>query len=58
MKKMIQGFMLAGTLVLGGTALAQQEGKESKKGTAELRGFVVPTDEKAFLERLHYTHLM
>lgn len=58
MKQTIQGFILAGTLVLGGTALAQQAGKENKKGTAELRGFVVPTDEKALLERLHYTHQM
>ena len=58
MKQTIQGLMLAGTLVLGGTALAQQAGKESKKGTAELRGFVVPTDEKALLERLHYTNQM
>ena len=58
MKQTIQGFILAGTLVLGGTALAQQAGKENKKGTAELRGFVVPTDEKALLERLHYTNQM
>lgn len=58
MKQTIQGFMLAGTLLLGGTALAQQSGKETKKGTAELRGFVVPTDEKALLERLHYTNQM
>ncbi|MFY0564622.1 DUF4142 domain-containing protein [Archangium lansingense] len=56
MKQTIQGFLLAGTLVLGGTALAQQGVKENKKGTAELRGFVVPTDEKALLERLHYTN--
>jgi len=58
MKQTIQGFLLAGTLVLGGTALAQQAGRsqEGKKGTAEVRGFVVPTDEKAFLERLHYTN--
>lgn len=56
MKQMIQGFILAGTLVLGGSALAQQAGKENKKGTAELRGFVVPTDEKALLERLHYSN--
>lgn len=57
MKQTIQGFMLAGALVLGSTALAQQAGKDTnKKGTAELRGFVVPTDEKALLERLHYTN--
>jgi putative membrane protein len=64
MKQTIQGFLLAGTLVLGGAALAQDkamgnpgQGKGAAKGaTTELRGFVVPTDEKAFLERLHYTN--
>ncbi|QRK09087.1 DUF4142 domain-containing protein [Archangium violaceum] len=58
MKRTIQGFLVAGTLVIGGSALAQQAGKAegNKKGTAELRGFVVPTDERAFLERLHYTN--
>ncbi|HYO53830.1 DUF4142 domain-containing protein [Archangium sp.] len=58
MKQTIQGFILAGTLVLGGTALAQQGSKTQgdKGGTTELRGFVVPTDEKALLERLHYTN--
>jgi putative membrane protein len=57
MKQTIQGFLLAGTLVLGGAALAQEAGKaqgKAKGGMAELRGFMVPTDEKAFLERLHY----
>ena len=68
MKSTIQGFLLAGTLVLGGSALAQQgaqgmgkgQGKEAaaKGGIAEHRGFMVPTDEKAFFERLHYTHQM
>ncbi|WP_309888797.1 DUF4142 domain-containing protein [Archangium sp.] len=67
MKQTIQGFLLAGTLVLGGAALAQdkamdnpgqaKKGAAAKGGTTELRGFVVPTDEKAFLERLHYTNL-
>src|SRR5688572_13668601 len=64
MKSMIQGVLLAGTLVLGGTALAQQgapgqgQGRSTatQGGVAEHRGFMVPTDEKAFLERLHYTH--
>ncbi|HYO73837.1 MAG TPA: DUF4142 domain-containing protein [Archangium sp.] len=56
MKQTIQGLMLAGTLVLGGSALAQQAGKENKKGTAEHRGFVVPADTKGLLERLHYTN--
>jgi putative membrane protein len=61
MKQTIQGFLLAGTLVLGGAALAQDnamgKGAAKKGGTTELRGFVVPNDEKAFLERLHYTNL-
>lgn len=54
MKRIIQGFLVAGTLVLGGSALAA--GKTDPQGTADVRGFVVPTDEKAFLERLHYTN--
>lgn len=61
MKQTLQGFLLAGTLVLGGAALAQDkaQGKgATKAGTTELHGFVVPTDEKAFLERLHYTNQM
>jgi putative membrane protein len=70
MKSTIQGFLLAGTLVLGGAALAQQgaqgmgqeqgkgKGAAAKGGIAEHRGFMVPTDEKAFFERLHYTHQM
>ena len=68
MKSTIQGFLLAGTLVLGGSALAQQgaqgmgqgqgKGAAAKGGIAEHRGFMVPTDEKAFFERLHYTHQM
>jgi putative membrane protein len=65
MKQTIQGFLLAGTLVLGGAALAQDKamgnpgqgkGPANKGGTTELRGFIVPNDEKAFLERLHYTN--
>ncbi|WP_257453014.1 DUF4142 domain-containing protein [Archangium lipolyticum] len=57
MKRMIQGFLVAGTLVLGSSALAQQGAKApGKGGTAEYRGFVVPTDQKALLERLHYTN--
>jgi putative membrane protein len=64
MKRMIQGVLLASTLVLGGSALAQQgaqgqgKGATAKGGMAEHRGFMVPTDEKAFLERLHYSNLM
>lgn len=64
MKRMIRGVLLASTLVLGGSALAQQgaqgpgKGATTRGGTAEHRGFMVPTDERAFLERLHYTHQM
>jgi putative membrane protein len=57
MKRMIQGVLVTGTLVLGSAALAQQGAKaQGKGGTAEYRGFVVPTDTKALLERLHYTN--
>ncbi len=59
MKQTIQGFLLAGTLLLGGAALAQEASKAqgkgaAKGGTAEFHGFMVPTDEKAFLERIHH----
>ncbi|MFL5348590.1 MAG: DUF4142 domain-containing protein [Hyalangium sp.] len=68
MKRTIQGLLLAGSLVLGGTALAQsqqgsaqrtdtsaQAGKSmAKGGMVEHMGFKVPADEKAFLERLHH----
>lgn len=63
MKRTIQGFLLAGALVLGGSALAQssatqgnmQGGKMAAKGgMVEHMGFMVPADEKAFLERLHH----
>ena len=61
MTRTIHGFLLAGSLVLGGAALAQQgakaQGKGADKGgTADFRGFVVPNDQKAFLERLHYSN--
>jgi putative membrane protein len=61
MKRTIQGFILAGSLVLGGTALAgdmeAKSGKAMNKGgMAEHMGFMVPADEKAFLERLHYAN--
>lgn len=56
MKRTIQGLLLTGALLVNGSALAQQAGKsqEAKKGTADVRGFVIPTDEKSFLERVHY----
>lgn len=62
MTRTIQGFILAASLVLGGTALAQGSsasapGKSmAKGGMVENRGFMVPADEKAFLERLHYNN--
>jgi putative membrane protein len=79
MKRTIQGLLLAGSLVFGGTALAQgtqgatqgspqggtqgsmQGGTQAKVGKpmvkggmVEHMGFMVPADEKAFLERLHH----
>lgn len=59
MKRTIQGLLLAGSLVLGGTALAQgtqgdTQKMMSKGGMMEHMGFMVPADEKAFLERLHH----
>lgn len=58
MKRIIQGALLTGTLVLGGGALAQQKATSpgSKGGTAEYRGFMIPTDHKAYLERLHHAN--
>jgi len=89
MKRTIQGFLLAGSLVLGGSALAQgsapqggtqggtqgstagsmQGGAQgqamkdanakggkmaAKGGMIEHMGFMVPADEKAFLDRMHH----
>jgi len=70
MKSTIQGFLLAGSLVLGGAALAQsntQSGMQgqaattagkgaSKGGMVEHQGFKVPADERAMLERLHHVN--
>ncbi|MFY0573444.1 hypothetical protein ACN28S_02930 [Cystobacter fuscus] len=58
MKRMIQGVMLAGALVAGSTSFAQPATKAAtpKAGTAEYKGFVVPTDTKGLLERLHYVN--
>lgn len=70
MKRTIQSFLVAGSLVLGGAALAQgsaqgQAAREARSGKAmakggmvEHRGFMVPADERAFLERMHYTNQM
>jgi putative membrane protein len=57
MTRTIQGFILAGSLVIAGAALAQgstQGQGQAKGGMVENRGFMVPSDEKAFLERVHY----
>jgi putative membrane protein len=66
MKRMIQGLVLAGSLVVGGAALAQgnvQGGTQGqpmggkgtvKGGMVEHMGFMVPADQKAMLERLHH----
>ncbi len=70
MKRTIQSFLVAGSLVIGGAALAQgsaqgeaardanaKGGKAmAKGGMVEHRGFMVPADEKSFLERMHYTN--
>jgi putative membrane protein len=73
MKRTIQGLLLAGSLVFGGAALAQNANTQGtmqgqmmkdtqakagkpmvKGGMVEHMGFMVPADEKAFLERLHH----
>ena len=53
--KMIQTVLLGSTLLLAGSALAQDKAV-APKGMAEHNGFMVPTDEKAYLERLHYAN--
>ena len=67
MKRTLHGVTLAAALFVGGVSLAQSatspstmppSGKATPpaamKGMAEFKGFMVPTDEKAFLERLHH----
>lgn len=49
MKRMMQGFVVAGALVVGGSAFAAEKMMAHK-------GFAVPTEEKALLERLHYAN--
>ncbi|WP_224367920.1 DUF4142 domain-containing protein [Hyalangium versicolor] len=70
MKRMIQGLLLAGSLMVGGSALAQANtqgqaskdtsatpGKSAAKGgMVEHLGFKVPADEKAMLERIHHAN--
>ncbi|WP_426755133.1 DUF4142 domain-containing protein [Myxococcus sp. Y35] len=59
MKRTFQGVILATSLLTGGLSFAQDntQGKASaQKGMVEYRGFMAPTDERALLERLHYTN--
>jgi putative membrane protein len=84
MKRTVQGILLAGSLVLGGGALAQGSAQgqaqradksmaggadkaqggaqmgatKGQKGMAEYMGVMVPTDPKAFLERMHMVNQM
>jgi len=72
MKRTIQSVLVAGSLVIGGAAFAQgsaqgqaardanaKGGKSmAKGGMVEHRGFMVPGDEKAFMERMHYVNQM
>ncbi|MBN9682326.1 MULTISPECIES: DUF4142 domain-containing protein [unclassified Corallococcus] len=59
MKRTLHGVTLAAVLFTGGVSLAQTAAPMTKpapaaKGMAEFKGFMAPTDPKAFLERLHY----
>jgi putative membrane protein len=60
MKRIISGVLVTSALVLGGTALAQAKTPSTTTtkaaGTAEYHGFMVPTDPKAFLERIHHVN--
>lgn len=58
MKRIISGVLVTSALILGGTALAEAKtpAPTTKAGTAEYHGFMVPTDPKAFLERIHHVN--
>ncbi|SEU35887.1 DUF4142 domain-containing protein [Stigmatella erecta] len=65
MKRTLQSLVIAGSLVCGSAALAQsttapvaaaKAGKAGAKGTVEHMGVIVPSDEKAYLERLHHAN--
>ena len=57
MKRIIPGVLLTSALVLGGPALADTKPMPAKTaGTAEYKGFVVPSDAKSFLERVHHAN--
>ena len=51
MKRMMKGFIVVGALVMGSTAFAAD-----KAGQTNVNGAIVPSDEKALLERLHYAN--
>ncbi|RKG67284.1 DUF4142 domain-containing protein [Corallococcus exercitus] len=62
MKRTLHGVTLAAVLFTGGVSLAQSAAPATPatkpapaaKGMAEFKGFMAPTDPKAFLERVHY----
>ncbi|RKH10987.1 DUF4142 domain-containing protein [Corallococcus sp. CA047B] len=64
MKRTLHGITLAAVLFTGGVSLAQSATSPStmpaakpmgaKGGMLEYKGFMAPSDEKAFLERLHH----
>ncbi len=64
MKRMIQGILLAASLMWGGAAFANDQAPKGSQAraaqgdTVERLGFTVPTEEKAFLERLHHINQM
>jgi putative membrane protein len=64
MKRTLQSLVIAGSLVCGSAAFAQSttapmataKAKAGAKGTVEHMGVIVPSDEKAYLERLHHAN--
>jgi len=68
MNRTVSGWVVAGTLVLSGAAAAQPATTPApattaapvagpKAGESESNGWIVPTDEKAFLARAHHMNL-
>ncbi|MGE6758669.1 DUF4142 domain-containing protein [Corallococcus interemptor] len=58
MKRTLHGVTLAAVLFTGGVSMAQSATPSTKpaaaKGMVEFKGFMAPSDPKAFMERLHY----
>jgi putative membrane protein len=56
MKRTLHGITLATALLAGGVTLAQSAAPAAKPAgkTTEVKGFMVPNDPKAYMERLHY----